>query len=1470
MKPGSVSPAPTCASDASGHSMDRPIMFKHGMKPRSASPAPTCASDASGHSMDRPIMFKHGMKPRSASPAPTCASDASGHSMDRPIMFKQRMNPGTASPAPTCASDESGHSMDRPIMFKHGMKSETASPAPTCASFKSDHSMDRPIMFKQGIKPEDIPSPSLSLNQHIRLRDEACSPDISELLASLLTEDHFRCPVCTDVLKDPVSIPCGHSYCKTCIQNFWSKPTLENSYCCPQCRKRFRTRPALNPNSALAKVVQKLQQAGFSPALPALCYAGPGDVACDFCTGRKLRAVKSCLTCPASYCETHVKQHYTVAALQRHTLVEVTGELEQRLCKLHHRALEVFCKTDQTVICFICTMEEHKEHHTVLAKSEETPVQISVNPMVINVSRAQVYNMGECKDEPSLMIPFNALRESEMEQHMKQLLKDNRELTARAKRAESELDFLMECRRLERANDFVEVSALGRILELGTLYDCRNDSFNSDAFLWDDNTLSSMRLSFPRPHTDVRIVEGKSLQERLKALDLTTSLRASVVSGLVEVAGAAAYLKHPTQSQLQDRVTLHYRTSTRLDMLSHRLLQSGPPLSMTNQNSATHVVVAVLYGAQAFLVFDDKNESREGNVKLKDKVKKNFLSQSADELLLSLEKANCIFELALYTDGEDFKSLEDFDTAVKRFRSLQKLLEPQDERAVPLKVWLYPLKNLDQTSAYVFGSIKEDILDNAVDVLEHLERNINICQDMMSIYSNLGVNSWYPHLKDALSEFSSLLQKYQSDFQRRLASCIKTIREKGEKGERHLQDLLKKNTQSPFSPQNMHQWLLNKDAEVVALNECRAANITFVKSQKDLKRVIEDSQADRVLCFTLTSLEGEDPFLSALKQSMMNREETKGFRLPDISQKIRNDLHLFLSSKKTNEDAERTKFIATSEPKPHFLGSSVCLYQFGNIVRLKMNLELKPELPEIIIIKQTSVTMRLQRSESYVFHWCRVEYRAVSCSGGSRVYLKWSNIDICNTEESVVIRGLTPETQYQLRYAVMNSNSMSDYSRITEFQTPSRARPGQPTVHKQCKDSLTVSWQRAEADGDSPVLCYMVEYMEAGLEGWQFILTEGPECEYTITLPYSTCYRVRVSAVYRDGDKSKPSEQTEVSLNVWIINLSERKSSLFLEVLKLQTVKKPVKLTGWSDEESELRSFLQCLPYISQLRFCFSVSHEEQKKKSAFQFLLNLIVAAAAESDSATGERFIELLTSVCSYSAFPFHKEDPDSQWNFMLDLYSYVKNYETQTGRSVLPALQPVYQSAPAVWIIDLSERKSSLFLEVLKLQTEKKPVELTGWPDEESEVRSFLQCLPYISQLRFRTPQTESAEWRKRVNSFLLDLCLQAALHQKDNIQTTVETLMSCGYSRKGEFLLDLFSRMKNYETQTGRSFLPALQPVYQSAPAVWIIDLSERKSSLFLEVLKLQTEKRPVELTGWSDEESEVRSFLQCLPYISQLR
>ncbi|XP_071264099.1 LOW QUALITY PROTEIN: interferon-induced very large GTPase 1-like [Salvelinus alpinus] len=102
-------------------------------------------------------------------------------------------------------------------------------------------------------------------------------------------------------------------------------------------------------------------------------FKGPGEVPCDICS--EVQAVKFCLNCSVSYCETHVRKHYTISALQRHTLVEVTGDLEERLCQEHHRALEVFCRTDQKLICLECSVTKHKGHDTIIEEIKQAGKQ---------------------------------------------------------------------------------------------------------------------------------------------------------------------------------------------------------------------------------------------------------------------------------------------------------------------------------------------------------------------------------------------------------------------------------------------------------------------------------------------------------------------------------------------------------------------------------------------------------------------------------------------------------------------------------------------------------------------------------------------------------------------------------------------------------------------------------------------------------------------------------------------------------------------------------------------------------------------------------------------------------------------------------------------------------------------------------------------------------------------------------------
>ncbi|XP_051747486.1 E3 ubiquitin-protein ligase TRIM47-like isoform X2 [Ctenopharyngodon idella] len=186
-----------------------------------------------------------------------------------------------------------------------------------------------------------------------------------------ISQDEFKCPVCLDLLKDPVTIPCGHSYCRSCITGCWDQEDHMIVYKCPQCRQTFSPRPALAKNTMLAEVVEKLKKR----ELPADCYAGAGDVQCDVCTGRKHKAVKSCLVCLESYCQNHHEEHESFFKRKRHNLTEATGRLQEMICQTHDKLLEIFCRTDQKFICVLCTMDEHKNHNTVSAAAQRTEKQ---------------------------------------------------------------------------------------------------------------------------------------------------------------------------------------------------------------------------------------------------------------------------------------------------------------------------------------------------------------------------------------------------------------------------------------------------------------------------------------------------------------------------------------------------------------------------------------------------------------------------------------------------------------------------------------------------------------------------------------------------------------------------------------------------------------------------------------------------------------------------------------------------------------------------------------------------------------------------------------------------------------------------------------------------------------------------------------------------------------------------------------
>ncbi|KTF90431.1 hypothetical protein cypCar_00017238 [Cyprinus carpio] len=218
----------------------------------------------------------------------------------------------------------------------------------------------------------------------------------NQYLAALSNE--LQCSICLDLFTDPVSTPCGHNFCKNCLNQCWNN---SQTYNCPFCKETFSKRPDLKINTALRQVVQHIKEkSGLSKS----------EVLCDFCDDIKMKALKMCLVCQSSYCETHLEPHQRVAHLKKHKLIDPEANLEDYICQKHEKPLELFCRDDQTCVCLLCAMKDHKNHNTVAVEEEcgeREPqlmkMQTEVRQMIQNrIKRIQdIRHLKEVKNESS-------------------------------------------------------------------------------------------------------------------------------------------------------------------------------------------------------------------------------------------------------------------------------------------------------------------------------------------------------------------------------------------------------------------------------------------------------------------------------------------------------------------------------------------------------------------------------------------------------------------------------------------------------------------------------------------------------------------------------------------------------------------------------------------------------------------------------------------------------------------------------------------------------------------------------------------------------------------------------------------------------------------------------------------------------------------------------------------------------------
>uniref|UniRef100_A0A3B4D776 Uncharacterized protein n=1 Tax=Pygocentrus nattereri TaxID=42514 RepID=A0A3B4D776_PYGNA len=222
---------------------------------------------------------------------------------------------------------------------------------------------------------------------------------------SLLSEDLFQCTVCLNVFTQPVSLPCGHTFCLSCIQTQW---VTTGSPHCPKCLVVFQAPPELRENSFADEMARQIREQKGKTTTE---HHGSQVAVCDLCPARKpLRAVKSCLICLVSYCEQHVASHAT--RFTKHTLVQPWHHLEERMCKKHERPLELFCRYDQTCVCVLCTDTEHQSHHQKAAErqAEELIKELEIEVAKLKVKNSELEQLVQSEDNLHLLqvsAPYN-------------------------------------------------------------------------------------------------------------------------------------------------------------------------------------------------------------------------------------------------------------------------------------------------------------------------------------------------------------------------------------------------------------------------------------------------------------------------------------------------------------------------------------------------------------------------------------------------------------------------------------------------------------------------------------------------------------------------------------------------------------------------------------------------------------------------------------------------------------------------------------------------------------------------------------------------------------------------------------------------------------------------------------------------------------------------------------------------------
>lgn len=589
----------------------------------------------------------------------------------------------------------------------------------------------------------------------------------------------------------------------------------------------------------------------------------------------------------------------------------------------------------------------------------------------------------------------------------------------------------------------LEVRCLGRPFKLGMLYDSASEKLVQNQMLWEEDALENAKQEKLSKQTEFTVIHNDSISSKCSHLGADDKLKMSFLGGLVNVSGSAKYLTDRISSKQQIRITLLCKFTSKVHELD--IQQLGPPQnpSAIKGTEATHVVSGILYGLEAFFVFDRYLTGDEDATLIQGKMEKNtqFLSgiyETGSSCIIDIDEAEGdIYNCKIYCDAVLPDSPKNYRDALRILEQhlFRLFREDFSSTLIPMKAWLYPINKFDSSACSIVQELGKDSIIQTEKLIEGLHDIDVLASDIRNAALCLKIKFF----QEQVSHLRALLKQFLNKLKRQLTSSVPKVR-KGSTSIEEFATSLQESSNSAFCPHQLTSLLNGLENEMKAISTClqNIGPFDYIPGPDEIDSL--GYQYDYILSFEfrvsksyVLHMQKLAQFLNNEKQSIAENTSTPWYKSGPKRRALQHQAKLYKEFAQVNCDKQNIKFVVSTSVDPMKYGNDgAAIVLYGGDEPIEFQPPSKPGKPYPTTVAENEITIAWPKPE----HGCAsivsytVHYRLLK-----EPQQEWLLKQTSQADESGTVDNLIPSSIYQFKVSAKCQVGASPTSDIVDVPT---------------------------------------------------------------------------------------------------------------------------------------------------------------------------------------------------------------------------------------------------------------------------------------------------------------------------------------------------------------------------------------------------------------------------------------------------